>query len=69
MNLQQSSPELFEMIRQNEDEFKVLIQQPITEEDVAAFQQFTQQCGQLGGSQGGSGQTGSPQGGRGNSGM
>jgi UV excision repair protein RAD23 len=66
MSLQQSSPELFEMIRQNEDEFKVLIQQPITEEDVAAFQQFTQQDGQLGGSQGGSG---SPQRGRGNSGM
>jgi hypothetical protein len=54
------------MIRQNEDEFKVLIQQPITEEDVAAFQQFTQQDGQLGGSQGGSG---SPQRGSGNSGM
>jgi hypothetical protein len=61
MSLQQSSPELFEIIRQNENEFKVLIQQPITEEDVAAFQQFTQQGGQLGGSQGGSGQTGSPQ--------
>jgi UV excision repair protein RAD23 len=47
LTLQQSSPEIFELIRQNEDEFKGLIQQPITEEDMRIFQQFTQ-SGQLG---------------------
>ena len=43
LSIQQSSPESFELIRQNEEEFKNLIQQPINEEDVRIFQQFNNQ--------------------------
>jgi UV excision repair protein RAD23 len=43
LTLQQSSPELIELIKENEDEFKTLIQQPITEEDLRAFNQFNRQ--------------------------
>jgi UV excision repair protein RAD23 len=46
--LQQSSPELIELIKENEDEFKTMIQQPITEEDIRAFNEFNRQAG-LGG--------------------
>jgi UV excision repair protein RAD23 len=55
LSLQQTSPELFEVIRQNENEFKTLISQPLTEEDMTIFQQFTQegQIGFGGSSQGG----------------
>lgn len=71
LSLQQSSPELIQLIRENEEEFKNLLQQPITEEDMAAFTQFNNQAG-LGGQSGqgqtrqtgqsGSGQSGSRQG-------
>jgi UV excision repair protein RAD23 len=40
LTLQQNSPELMELIRENEEEFKALIQQPITEDDMRAFQEF-----------------------------
>ena len=43
LTLQQSSPELIELIKENEDEFKGLIQQPITEEDLRAFNEFNRQ--------------------------
>jgi UV excision repair protein RAD23 len=50
LTLQQSSPELIELIKQNENEFKTLIQQPITEEDIRAFNEFNRQAqGGLGG--------------------
>jgi UV excision repair protein RAD23 len=49
LTLQQNSPESFELIRQNEDEFKNLLQQPINEEDMRAFQQFQQQGDLMGG--------------------
>lgn len=65
MTLQQTSPELMAVIRDNEDEFKSLIQQPITEDDVKNFQEFTAQTrGQGGSSQlgGTSGTSGSQQG-------
>ena len=48
LTLQQSSPELIELIKENEDEFKTLIQKPITEEDIRAFNEFNRQAG-LGG--------------------
>jgi len=48
LTLQQSSPELIELIKENEEEFKALIQQPITEEDIRAFNEFNRQAG-LGG--------------------
>ena len=48
LSIQQSSPESFELIRQNEEEFKNLIQQPINEEDVRIFQQFNSQGDILG---------------------
>lgn len=67
LTLQQTSPELIQLIRENEDEFKTLLQQPVTEEDMAAFQQFNNQVGLSGSGQGssrsGSG-TGSGLGGR-----
>jgi UV excision repair protein RAD23 len=61
LGLQQSSPEIFEIIRQNEEDFKALIQQPINDNDVRIFQQFSQsgQLGVGGGSSGSSGTTGS----------
>jgi len=62
MTLQQNSPELMELIRENEEEFKNLIQQPVTEDDMRAFQDFNRQArggeSSMGGSsQGQSGQT------------
>ncbi len=44
VGLQQSSPELMELIRENEEEFKALIQQPITDDDMKAFQDFNRQA-------------------------
>jgi UV excision repair protein RAD23 len=63
MTLQQNSPELMEIIRENEEEFKNLIQQPVTEDDMRAFQDFNRQArggesGMGGMSQGQSGQSG-----------
>ena len=55
LTLQQNSPELMQLIRENEEEFKALIQLPITEDDMRAFQEFNR--GARGESQsGGSGQ-------------
>lgn len=72
VSLQQSSPEIMELIRENEDEFKNLIQQPITDEDVRAFQEFNRQArgeSGLGGQAGGLGQiSGQRQGGQGGAG-
>jgi UV excision repair protein RAD23 len=66
LSLQQSSPEVFELIRAHEDEFKALIQQPISEEDMRVFQQFSQggQLGGLGGGLGGSSSGGQQVGGQ-----
>lgn len=51
LGLQQSSPEIVELIQENEAEFKELIQSPITEEDIRNFQALNQsvQMGGLGG--------------------
>lgn len=49
--LQQNSPEIVELIQQNENEFKALIQTPISEEDIRNFQTFGQGAG-VGGEQG-----------------
>lgn len=55
--LQQSSPEILDMIRENEDEFKSLVSQPITEEDMRTFQEFNQGMqGQVPGQMQGQGQ-------------
>lgn len=63
MNLQQQSPEIVEMISEHEEEFKQLIQAPISEEDLRNFQSFN--AGMMG--QGGQGmpggQGGQPRGG------
>jgi UV excision repair protein RAD23 len=69
MTLQQNSPELMELIRENEEEFKNLIQQPVTEDDLRAFQDFNRQArggesSMSGNSQGQSGQMGSGSGNR-----
>jgi len=48
LSLQQTSPEIVELIQENEAEFKELIQAPITEEDIRNFQAFNQSAG-LGG--------------------
>jgi UV excision repair protein RAD23 len=45
MNLQQTSPEIVELIQEHESEFKELIQAPITEEDIRNFQAFNQSAG------------------------
>ena len=41
--LEQTQPELVNLIRQNEEQFRTLISQPINEEDIRTFQTFTQQ--------------------------
>lgn len=43
MNIQQSQPELIEMIKQHEDEFKAVISQPVSQDDLQAFQQYRSQ--------------------------
>lgn len=52
MNLQQQSPEIVEMIQEHEQEFKELIQAPITEEDIRNFQSFNNSAGMMGQGQG-----------------
>ena len=42
MNIQNNDPELFERIKQNETEFKNLLQGEPNENDIRAFQQFSQ---------------------------
>lgn len=61
LGLQQTQPELLNLIKNNEAEFKNLISQPITEEDLAVFQEFNAQGGRQGGTQ--------PQGGQGSQGQ
>lgn len=41
MTLQARSPELMELIKQNEEEFKELLSQPITEEDLLTYQEMS----------------------------
>ena len=45
LSLQQTSPEIVELIQEHEAEFKELIQAPITEEDIRNFQSFNQSAG------------------------
>jgi len=66
-NLSQTQPELVQLIQQNEEQFRTLISQPISEEDIAAFQRFSQRQGGQGqgsglGGQGGLGSQGQGQG-------
>ena len=44
LTLQQNSPELMDLIKENEEEFKALIQTPVTEDDMRAFQDFNRQA-------------------------
>lgn len=59
MNIQQTDPGLMELIRSREEEFRNLISTPVTDEDVRAFQNFSQQmpgmsgAGGMGGHEGG----------------
>ncbi len=55
LSLQQTSPEIVELIQENEAEFKELIQAPITEEDIRNFQAFNQSSGLGSGMSSGSG--------------
>jgi UV excision repair protein RAD23 len=55
MSLEQTQPELVMLIRQNEEQFKNLITQPINDEDIRIFQSFTQQGRSGGHGTGGSG--------------
>ena len=48
MSLQHSQPELLALIKKHENEFKELISKPITEEDMAAFQEINNQTGLAG---------------------
>jgi UV excision repair protein RAD23 len=45
LTLQQNSPELMDLIKENEEEFKAMIQTPVTEDDMRAFQDFNRQAG------------------------
>lgn len=58
LSLQQTSPEIVELIQEHEAEFKELIQAPITEEDIRNFQSFNQSAGMMGGMPGQAGQGG-----------
>ena len=51
-NIQQSDPDLFSLINEREEEFKNLLEQPVTEEDLRHFRAFQQEMG-LGGQGGG----------------
>ena len=51
-NIQQSDPDLFSLINEREEEFKNLLEQPVTEEDLRHFRVFQQEMG-LGGQGGG----------------
>jgi len=63
LSLQQTRPELLELIKQHEAEFKQILQSPVSEQDISAFQQFNSELG-LEGGQGGQGGQGQGQGGR-----
>jgi len=58
LGLQQTQPELLNLIKAHETEFKNLISQPVTEEDMAVFQEFNNQRGQMQGGEGGMGSQG-----------
>lgn len=49
LSLQQTSPEIVELIQEHEAEFKEMIQAPITEEDIRNFQAFNQSASMMGG--------------------
>jgi len=53
-SLEQTQPELVNMIRQNESQFRELLTQPLTDEDIRLFQRYTQPGGEGAGSFGGS---------------
>lgn len=65
--IQQTDPNLFEVISNNQDKFRQLITEQITEEDLRAFQEFSQRTlgGVGGGSRGGQGMGGGQSDGRG----
>ena len=44
-NIQQSDPDLFSLINEREEEFKNLLEQPVTQEDIRAFRIFQQGIG------------------------
>lgn len=45
LTLQQTRPEIIELIKQHEAEFKQILQSPVTEEDLSAFSQFNNEIG------------------------
>jgi UV excision repair protein RAD23 len=49
VQLQQNNPEVFELITENEEEFRNLLSKPLSQEDVENFQRFQQQSGGLSG--------------------
>ena len=52
-NIQQSDPELFNLIHQREEEFKNLLEQPVNQEDFRNFRIFQREMGLGEGEQGG----------------
>lgn len=56
MELQRTRPELIELIKQHENEFKAIIQSEVTDEDLKAFSEFNSELGIGGGSGQGQGQ-------------
>ena len=55
-NIQQTDPDLFSLIKEHEEEFKNLLEQPITDDDRRAFERFSQSMGLGGGHGHGQGQ-------------
>jgi UV excision repair protein RAD23 len=53
-NIQQNDPDLMNLIKQREEEFKTFLEQPITNEDYRVLQRFSQELG-IGGMGGGLG--------------
>ena len=51
-NIQQNDPDLFNLIKENEEEFKNLLEQPITEQDRRTFINFSQEMNMGGQGQG-----------------
>ena len=50
-SIQQTNPDLMNLLKEREDEFKTLLEQPINEQDYRAFQRFGSQMG-IGGEEG-----------------
>jgi UV excision repair protein RAD23 len=59
LGIQQNDPGLMELIKQNEEEFKILLQQPINDEDIRNFQTFQNQARGAEGQGAGGSETGS----------